>query len=67
MHGRQMLGVWEVSEKHGTETGEVMGDSDMGRMDMAETKWQVMAWQRDMGRHEEYTRKRVLVVGFGHI
>ena len=38
-----MLGVWEVSEKHGTETGEDMGDSDMGRMDMAETKWQVMA------------------------
>ena len=53
MHGRQMLGVWEVSEKHGTETGEVMGDSGMGRMDMAETKLQVMAWQRDMGRHEE--------------
>ena len=38
-----MLGVWEVSEKQGTETGEVMGDSDMGRMDMAETKWQIMA------------------------
>ena len=37
------VGVWEVSEKHGTETGEVMGDSDMGRIDMTETRWQVMA------------------------
>ena len=63
-----MLGLWEVMRKHGTETGEVIRDSDMGGVDMVDTKGG-KSWQRyrDMGSREGQTRKRVLIVGFGQI